>query len=390
MKCFQVSLLVLLPLIQYATAVSIPDALLFSRQLQNNRKGGVHGNGGSGNIAGGNNTSSVSSTSTAIKSIATNTTTATNTTAVNNTAAGGSTSSGNPQTSLTLDPSVIGSAFAKGQGVNPGEANSLQSTNNFINFCVGKTITNGQQVQAGSCNPVGMGDIPSTANMPSAKFQFPANGGTVTPNTDFTIKMAIGGMETGQFTNAQASYFAAPQQLNAQGQIIGHSHVVVELLSALDQTTLTNPTKFAFFKGLNAAAVGGVLTADVTGGLPAGFYKLSSINTAANHQPCLVPIAQHGSLDDAIYFTVGNAGGNSTAVNAGGVSSSSSAPPAASSPAASKPVVSSSVVSSSSVAPPAVSSSSAASPAVSSAAGGGRGGGRGGRGHKRRLFLADY
>jgi len=29
---------------------------------------------------------------------------------------------------------------------------------------------------------------------------------------------------------------------------------------------------------------------------------MSSINTAANHQPALVGVAQHGSLDDAVYF----------------------------------------------------------------------------------------
>jgi len=115
--------------------------------------------------------------------------------------------------------------------------------------------------------------------------------------------MAVQNFQTGAFVNAQENYFAAPQQLNAQGQIIGHSHVVVEQLTALDQTTPTDPKKFAFFKGLNAAAQGGVLTADVTAGLPAGFYKVSSINTAANHQPVLVPIAQHGSLDDVSYVS---------------------------------------------------------------------------------------
>ena len=86
-----------------------------------------------------------------------------------------------------------------------------------------------------------------------------------------------------------------PQQVNGQGQITGHSHVVVEALSALDQTT---PKNFAFFQDLNSAAVDGILTATVTKSLPAGFYKLSSINTAANYQPVLVPVAQHGSLDD--------------------------------------------------------------------------------------------
>jgi hypothetical protein len=148
-----------------------------------------------------------------------------------------------------------------------------------------------------------MGAIPSSDNMPSAKFTIPKNGDTLQENTTFTITMAVANFQTGAFTNADETYFAAPQQLNAQGQIIGHSHVVVETLTALDQTTPTDPKKFAFFAALNAAAVNGVLTANVTTGLPAGFYRLSSINTAANHQPVLVPIAHRGSLDDAVYVS---------------------------------------------------------------------------------------
>ena len=89
--------------------------------------------------------------------------------------------------------------------------------------------------------------------------------------------------------------------MNNAGDIQGHSHVVVESLTSLNQTDPTDPTKFAFFKGLNDA--GSVLTADVAGGLPAGVYRLASINTAANHQPCLVAVAQHGSMDDAIYVS---------------------------------------------------------------------------------------
>jgi len=220
-------------------------------------------------------------------------------------AAGNNSGSSDPQSSLTLDPSVIAPGFAKANG-NPaiGQANSLTSVNNFINFCLGKTITNGQQVKAGSCNPVPLGDIPSTKTMPSAKFQFPKNFGTIPANKPFTITMAINNLETGDFTNAEAAYFSAPQQLNKQGVITGHSHVVVEQIGSLKSTTLNNPNKFAFFKGLNGQAANGLLTADVTGGLPAGVYRLSSINSAANHQPVLVPVAQHGSLDDIIYFTV--------------------------------------------------------------------------------------
>lgn len=57
-------------------------------------------------------------------------------------------------------------------------------------------------------------------------------------------------------------------------------------------------------KGINEAADNGVVTADVTGGLAKGFYRMGSINSAANHQPVLVAVAQHGALDDMVYFTV--------------------------------------------------------------------------------------
>jgi len=152
---------------------------------------------------------------------------------------------------LTLDPSVLAKGFEQdGQATKvAGQVASLTSSNNFINFCAttNQPITNGQQVKGGSCNPAPMGSIPSTANMPSSKFQFPKNLDTIQANKAFTIKMAIQGMETGNFVNAASNYFSAPQQLNSKGQIIGHSHVVIEQIDSLTQTTPTDPTKFAFF-----------------------------------------------------------------------------------------------------------------------------------------------
>jgi len=221
---------------------------------------------------------------------------------------------GDPQTSLTLDDKVIADGFKlDGQETpSPGQVASLTSTNNYINFCLtvpDLPITNGKQIATGSCNPAPMGIIPSSDDMPSSKFTNPKNGDTIEPDTAFQITMAISNLATGNFVNAQANYFSAPQQVNGNGIILGHSHVVVEQLDSLDQTTPTDPKKFAFFKGLNNAAQGGVLTADVTNGLPAGVYRLCSINTAANHQPCVVPIAQHGSMDDCVYFTASAGGG---------------------------------------------------------------------------------
>jgi len=162
-----------------------------------------------------------------------------------------------------------------------------------------------------------MGSIPSIDNMPSAKFASPKNLDTIAANKAFTVQLNIQGMETGHFVNAQQNYFAAPQQLNKAGQIQGHSHIVIEAIDSMTQTTPTDPNKFSFFQGLNAAARGGVLTAQVAKGLPAGTYRMGSINTAANHQPCVVPVAQHGMLDDIVYFTVSGNGKGASGANAG-------------------------------------------------------------------------
>jgi len=234
----------------------------------------------------------------------------------------GTASSNDPQTSTTLDPKVIATGFANdGQDVpTEGQIASATSNNNFINFCLtvpDLEITNGKQITTGSCNPAPMGVLPGVDKMPSCKFVVPKNGDTFKENTAFTISMAVSNLHTGAFVNAAENYFAAPQQLDTSGTIIGHSHVVVEQLTSLNQATPTDPKKFAFFKGLNAVASGGILTADVTDGLPAGFYKLSSINSAANHQPVLVPIAQHGSLDDVVYFTITASGASNTTTGTG-------------------------------------------------------------------------
>ncbi|KAJ3934954.1 MAG: hypothetical protein NXY57DRAFT_958560 [Lentinula lateritia] len=239
------------------------------------------------------------------------------------------------QSSLTLDPRVIATGFLNNDVQEAGQVASLTSNNNFINYCLTQgnlPITNGLQTTTGSCNPAPIGTIPSVQNMPSAKFASPANGDTIAANTEFTITMNINNLDTGNFVNANENYFAAPQQLSAQGQIIGHTHVVIEALSDLAQTTPTNPQQFAFFKGVNTAAVNGAVTADVTSGVPAGAYRLCSINSSSNHQPVIVPIAQHGSLDDCVYFTASGDGvtaSNATAAAAGAANSTAAGTAAA-------------------------------------------------------------
>ncbi|KAH9919237.1 uncharacterized protein B0H18DRAFT_1197137 [Fomitopsis serialis] len=193
------------------------------------------------------------------------------------------------QSSLTLLDSLINTGFSS----ESGEIASITSSNNFINYCstVNLPLTNGTQVKAGSCNAAPMGAIAATTAMPSAKFVYPPNLGSVLANTNFTVVLAIRNLETGWSVNPNTNYFAASQQVNASTGLIH------EAITSMNQTDPTDPTKFAFFSGLNAVAENGQLS---TTGLWKGTYRMASINAAANHQAVLVAVAQHGSLDDMV------------------------------------------------------------------------------------------
>ncbi|KAI9451418.1 hypothetical protein BJY52DRAFT_1191013 [Lactarius psammicola] len=203
-----------------------------------------------------------------------------------------------PQKSFTLDPRVISKGFEDdGQkNGNPGQVASLTSGNNFINFCL--------TIKTGSCNTAPMGVLPSADNMPSSKFTSPRNLDVIKANANFTIKMKIQNLEAGNFVNAESNYYSAPQQLNKEGNIIGHTHFVVQKVESFTSTKVLDPKVFTFFKGVNTPAdARGEVSVSVDQGLPEGDYRLASINTSENHTPALGPVAQHGFFDDVIYFS---------------------------------------------------------------------------------------
>ncbi|KAL2069994.1 hypothetical protein VTL71DRAFT_14674 [Oculimacula yallundae] len=205
---------------------------------------------------------------------------------------------------------------------NAGQSASKTSKNNFINFCSGKTLTNGLQVIAGSCNGIPMGDLPSKKNMVSSIITFPQAGDTsIKAKTTFKIEVQTSNLVAGSFTNAAATYYAGPQFLS-NGQVVGHTHVTVQDMGgSLNPTKALDATQFVFFKGINDVGNGkGLLSATVTGGLNPGNYRVCTITSASNHQPVLMPVAQRGGQDDCTKFTIldpGNNGGN-TGGNTGG------------------------------------------------------------------------
>jgi hypothetical protein len=156
-----------------------------------------------------------------------------------------------------------------------------------------------------------MGDIPAKTSMVSSIIISPLGGteSKLESDVSFNITVQTSNLVAGSFTNADATYYAAPQALSG-GKVVGHTHVTVQDLGkSLNPTTPLDATQFAFFKGINDAGNGqGLLTAVVTGGLPAGNYRVCTMTSASNHQPVLMPVAQRGTPDDCTKFTVGGTG----------------------------------------------------------------------------------
>jgi hypothetical protein len=98
------------------------------------------------------------------------------------------------------------------------------------------------------------------------------------------------------------NYVVQPQKLNADGFIIGHQHIVVQRMP--QGLRPPDPRQFEVFKGLDQPPdANGELT-DVIPGLTPGRYRMCTIAGAGAHQPVIMPVAQRGSQNDCIRFTV--------------------------------------------------------------------------------------
>ena len=151
-----------------------------------------------------------------------------------------------------------------------------------------------------------MGKIPAQNKMVSTVLIFPKHNDVIEGFKTFNISLRINNLQAGFFTNATSTYYSAPQDLNGNGQVIGHTHVTVQDLgNSLNPQQPLDASVFTFFKGINDAGNGnGLLQATVTGGLPDGFYRVCTMSGASNHQPVLMPVAQRGTQEDCNKFEV--------------------------------------------------------------------------------------
>jgi hypothetical protein len=161
-------------------------------------------------------------------------------------------------------------------------------------------VGDGTQIRTGFCSSQLQGEIPNVLRMPSSIITSPKNAGTVTAGKNFTVVVKVINLATGQFSDPVKDYYDRPQELNRNGVILGHSHITIQKLNG---NRVPDPTIFAFFKGLNLAAVDGELTQVVN--LPAtGEYRMCTMSSSFTHQPVIMPVAQRGAQDDCIRFKV--------------------------------------------------------------------------------------
>lgn len=145
-----------------------------------------------------------------------------------------------------------------------------------------------------------MGRIPAQNQMVSSILINPSHNDDIQANVDFEIQVQVANFAPGAFTDAQSTYYSAPQDLDGAGRIIGHTHVTVQDLGgSLTPDQPLDASTFVFFKGINDEGNGnGLLSATVEGGLPPGNYRVCTMFAAANHQPVIMPVAQRGAQDD--------------------------------------------------------------------------------------------
>jgi hypothetical protein len=172
------------------------------------------------------------------------------------------------------------------------------------NFCKQSNLTpaDGTQLKQPNCVSLEIGEIPATNKMVSALIVNPKNGQAIKRNTPFNVDTKVVNLSTGFFSDPAVDYYQIQQTLDGAGLIQGHSHITIQ---KLDGNNVPDPTVFAFFKGLNDAAVNGVLSVAVENGLPQkGQYRICTMNSSNSHQPVVMPVAQRGAQDDCIRVNV--------------------------------------------------------------------------------------
>jgi hypothetical protein len=190
--------------------------------------------------------------------------------------------------------SLIGSLNVGGAGNDPTQpllANQSQLFNS--QFCgLSQNLIKGAQ-----CSNLVQGAIPNENQTVSSLIVNPPNGANVAANAPIPVQVSTLNLDsTGSIKGN------TPQTLNAQGQVIGVQHLVVQPMQN-NQSNAQPPdaAQVSAFQDLQ----NGQTTINK---LAPGAYRMCTLTVGESDQPIIMPIAKRGHQDDCIQFTVGGKG----------------------------------------------------------------------------------
>ena len=205
---------------------------------------------------------------------------------------------------IVLGPSKFDGSGPAAEAATTSPSTSSSQSDQVLKFCKGHRLNDGTQIKTGSCSATIQGAIPSIDKMISTLIISPKNGATLSAGKNITVEVKTKNMDLGLFLNPQVEYYTHPQTLNSKGLIQGHQHVVVQKIN-FDSQTPPDAQKFEFFKGLDEnPSSNNILSTVIPNGLKKGEYRICTMTGSASHQPAIMPVAQRGSQDDCIRFTV--------------------------------------------------------------------------------------
>lgn len=161
-----------------------------------------------------------------------------------------------------------------------------------------------------------MGEVPAVSNMPTVSITSPQMCEDIQEGEAFKVVANYKNIALGSFTDPKSTFYDAPTRLTEQGEVIGHTHIACQLMSANSFNPENPPDaeKPDFFKGIDdpGETENGITTVEATveaGELAqgAGCYRCCTMTGGANHQALGMPIAQRGTQDSCTFFSVGGA-----------------------------------------------------------------------------------
>ncbi|CAG8455760.1 14600_t:CDS:1, partial [Racocetra fulgida] len=148
-----------------------------------------------------------------------------------------------------------------------------------------------------------IGSVPSSDHFASVLITKPDNNCVIPFNKSFIIEFKYTNFEAGQFSNKDTEFLKFPQEINTNGDIIGHFHITIQKIPS--KNNVPDPKTFAFFTPLNYPPNSTfTYQVPIPGLADEGIYRACTYTTSRAHAGVNLASGDRGPIDDCIRFQV--------------------------------------------------------------------------------------